>query len=43
MFFYNDYFLSSSYVYIQLLHFNGNDNYLLIVIKVKLLNLNLGA
>jgi len=28
-------------VFVQLFHFCGNDNYLLVVIKVKLLNLNI--
>ncbi len=33
------YIFSGSYVYFQLFHFNGNENNLLIAIKVKLLNL----
>ncbi len=36
-------FLSGSYVYVQLFHFNGNENNLFIAVKVKLLNLHIGA
>ncbi len=32
-----------SYVYVQLFHFNGNENNLFIAVKVKLLNLHIGA
>ncbi len=35
--------LSGSYVYAQLFHFNGNEKNLFIGIKVKLLNLHIGA
>ncbi len=34
---------SGSYVYAQLFHFNGNEKNLFIGIKVKLLNLHIGA
>ncbi len=36
-------FFSGFYVYFQLFHFNSNGNNLFIVIKVKLLNLHIGA
>ncbi len=36
-------FFSGSYVYVQLFHFNGNENNLLIAIKVKLLKLHVRA
>ncbi len=36
-------FLSGSYIYVQLFHFNGREKYLYIAIRVKLLNLNIGA
>ncbi len=36
-------FFSGSYVYVQLFHFNGNENNLLIAIKVNLLQLHVGA
>ncbi len=35
--------LSGSYVYVQLFHFNGNENNLFIAINVKLLNLHIEA
>ncbi len=31
------------YVYVQLFHFNGNEKNLFIAIKMKLLNLHIGA
>ncbi len=31
------------YVYVQLFHFNGNEKNIFIAIKVKLLNLHIGA
>ncbi len=36
-------FFSGFYVYVQLFDFNANEKNLLIAIKVKLLNLNIGA
>ncbi len=36
-------FFSSSYVYVQLFHFNSNDKHLFIAINVKVLNLHIGA
>jgi len=36
-------FIKLVYINGELFHFNGNDNFLLIVIKVKLLNLNIKA
>ncbi len=36
-------FLSGSYVYVQLFHINDNENNLFFAIKVKSLNLHIGA
>ncbi len=36
-------FFSDSYVYVQLLHYNGNEKNLFIASKVKLLNLHTGV
>ncbi len=36
-------FFSGSYVYVPLFHLNGNEKNLFIAIKVKLLNLHIGA
>ncbi len=36
-------FFSGSYGYVQLFHFNNSENNLFIGIKVKLLNLHIGA
>ncbi len=36
-------FFLGSYVYVLLFHFNGNKKNLFIAIKVKLLNLHIGA
>ncbi len=36
-------FFLGSYVYVQLFHFNGNENNLFIAIKVQLLNLHIGV
>ncbi len=36
-------FISGSYIYIQLFHFNCIENDIYIAIRVKLLNLNIGA
>ncbi len=36
-------FLSGSHVYVQLFHLNYNEKILFIAIKVKLLNLHIGA
>ncbi len=36
-------FISGSYVYVQLFHFDSNEKNLIVIIKVKLLNLHIGA
>ncbi len=36
-------FFSQAPVFVKLFHFNGNENNLFIAIKVKLLNLHIGA
>ncbi len=36
-------YASKPYIYVQLYHFNGNEKNLFITIKVKLLDLHIGA